>query len=75
MSSSSTMNTTSSTSRREHEDETGWERRPGGMLVQKRNEKDNGVPALLNVHLRVLYGGLRYRISVNSQAMFGKPLS
>lgn len=72
MSSSSTTNTTSSTPRREHEDETEWERRPGGMLVQKRNEKDNGVPALLNVRLRVLYGVLRYRISVNSQATFGE---
>uniref|UniRef100_A0A6N2M6Q6 Ubiquitin-like domain-containing protein n=1 Tax=Salix viminalis TaxID=40686 RepID=A0A6N2M6Q6_SALVM len=72
MSSSWTTNTTSSTSRREHEDETEWERRPGGMLVQKRNEKDNGVPALLNVRLRVLYGVLRYRISVNSQATFGE---
>ncbi|KAF9666477.1 hypothetical protein SADUNF_Sadunf16G0233300 [Salix dunnii] len=67
MSSSSTT----STSRGDHEDETEWEMRPGGMVVQKRNEKD-GVPALLNVRLRVLYGVLRYQISVNSQATFGK---
>uniref|UniRef100_A0A6N2MP04 Ubiquitin-like domain-containing protein n=1 Tax=Salix viminalis TaxID=40686 RepID=A0A6N2MP04_SALVM len=31
-----------------------------------------GVPALLNVRLRVLCGVLRYRISVNSQATFGE---
>ena len=72
MSSSSITTNTTSTSRRDHEDETEWEMRPGGMLVQKRNEKD-GVPALLNVRLRVLYGVLRYRFSVNSQAMFGRP--
>ncbi|XP_011014081.1 PREDICTED: BAG family molecular chaperone regulator 1-like [Populus euphratica] len=71
MSSSSTT-TAMSTSCRDHEDEIEWEMRPGGMLVQKRNEKDDGVPPPLNVRLRVLYGVLRYEISVNSQATFGE---
>jgi hypothetical protein len=71
MSSSSTT-TAMSTSCRDHEDEIEWEMRPGGMLVQKRNDKDDGVPPLLNVRLRILYGVLRYEISVNSQATFGK---
>ncbi|KAF9666479.1 hypothetical protein SADUNF_Sadunf16G0233500 [Salix dunnii] len=71
MSSSSITTNTTSTSRRDHEDETECEMRPGGMVVQKRNEKD-GVPALLNVRLRVLYGVLRYQISVNSRATFGE---
>lgn len=71
MSSSSTAPTAMSTPCRDHEDEIEWEMRPGGMLVQKRNEKD-GVLPLLNVRLRILYGVLRYEISVNSQATFGK---
>ncbi|KAJ6965918.1 hypothetical protein NC652_003714 [Populus alba x Populus x berolinensis] len=70
MSSSSTA-TAMSTPCRDHEDEIEWEMRPGGMLVQKRNEKD-GVLPLLNVRLRILYGVLRYEISVNSQATFGE---
>ncbi|KAL9366886.1 hypothetical protein Peur_038085 [Populus x canadensis] len=71
MSSSSTT-TAMSTSCRDHEAEIEWEMRPGGMLVQKRNDKDDGVPPLLNVRLRILYGVLRYEISVNSQATFGE---
>lgn len=71
MSSSSTT-TAMSTSCRDHEDEIEWEMRPGGMLVQKRNDKDDCVPPLLNVRLRILHGVLRYEISVNSQATFGE---
>ncbi|KAE7996128.1 hypothetical protein FH972_000876 [Carpinus fangiana] len=66
MSESSTT-TTSSTSR---EEQTEWEMRPGGMLVQKRSENKD-VPAP-NVRLRVAYGALRHEISVNSQATFGE---
>lgn len=59
--------TASSTSR---EEVVKWEMRPGGMLVQKRSDgKDVSAP---NIRLRVAYGALRYEISVNSQATFGK---
>ncbi|XP_002531057.3 BAG family molecular chaperone regulator 3 [Ricinus communis] len=54
---------------RDHEEE--WEMRPGGMLVQKRNEKFSSVP-LTTFRLRIAYGALRYEISVNSQATFGE---
>ncbi|CAN1821644.1 BAG family molecular chaperone regulator 2 [Linum perenne] len=46
-----------------------WEMRPGGMLVQKRLQK-NDAPPPPNVWIRVAYGALRYQISVNSQATF-----
>ncbi|CAN1302423.1 BAG family molecular chaperone regulator 3 [Linum perenne] len=48
-----------------------WEMRPGGMLVQKRLQK-NDAPPPPNVWIRVAYGALRYQISVNSQATFGE---
>lgn len=48
-----------------------WERRPGGMLVQKRDENPD-LPAAPNVRVRVAYGKIRYEISVNSQATFGE---
>lgn len=59
--------TTSSTST---EDEIDCELRPGGMLVQKRSEKTD-VPAPY-LRLRIAFGALRYEISVNSRATFGK---
>jgi hypothetical protein len=68
MSERSTM-TTSSTSR--ELEETEWEMRPGGMLVQKRSENKD-VVSVPNVRLRVANGALRHEISVNSQATFGK---
>ncbi|XP_065855832.1 BAG family molecular chaperone regulator 2-like [Euphorbia lathyris] len=49
-----------------------WEMRPGGMMVQKRNKNhpDDVPPEIIRV--RIAYGGLRYEISVNSQATFGE---
>lgn len=64
------MSDNSTTTSSSTDEEIEWERRPGGMLVQKRNEK-NDAP-VLNVRLRITYGALRYEISVNSQATFGK---
>ncbi|KAF3450352.1 hypothetical protein FNV43_RR06432 [Rhamnella rubrinervis] len=66
MSDSSTT-TSSSTSR---DEETKWEMRPGGMLVQKRI----GLPEISapNFRLRIAFGVLRCEISVNSQATFGE---
>lgn len=52
------------------EEEVEWEMRPGGMLVQKRTDNLD-IPAP-NLHVRVVYGSLRYEISVNSRATFGK---
>ncbi|GMI87860.1 BCL-2-associated athanogene 3 [Hibiscus trionum] len=63
-------NTTSSSSYASTEEEIEWEMRPGGMLVQKRNQ--NGDVSSPDVRLRVVYGAMRYEISVNSQATFGE---
>ncbi|KAL4318369.1 hypothetical protein GQ457_18G020840 [Hibiscus cannabinus] len=52
------------------EEETDWEKRPGGMLVQKRNQ--NAGVSSPDVRLRVVYGAVRYEIYVNSQATFGE---
>ena len=70
MSESSTTTTTSMPTIEEEEVE--WEMRPGGMLVQKRSDNVKDLPAAPNVRLRVAYGALRYEISVNSSATFGK---
>ena len=70
MSESSTTTTTSMP--RIEEEEVEWEMRPGGMLVQKRSDNVKDLPAAPNVRLRVAYGALRYEISVNSSATFGK---
>ncbi|KAL4301966.1 hypothetical protein GQ457_10G022340 [Hibiscus cannabinus] len=63
-------NTTSSSSHASMEGEIDWEMRPGGMLVQKRNQ--NGDVPSPDVRLRVVYGAMRYEISVNSRATFGE---
>lgn len=70
MSESSTTSTTSMP--RIEEEEVEWEMRPGGMLVQKRSDNVKDLPPVPNVRLRVAYGALRYEISVNSSATFGK---
>ncbi|OMO92351.1 Ubiquitin [Corchorus olitorius] len=44
--------------------------RPGGMLVQKRTE--NADVSAPDIRLRVVYGAVRYEISVKSQATFGE---
>lgn len=63
-------NSSSSSSSTLRDEDVEWEMRPGGMLVQKRNETIEVPPTILR--LRVAYGALRYEISVNSQATFGK---
>ncbi|PSS29020.1 BAG family molecular chaperone regulator like [Actinidia chinensis var. chinensis] len=52
------------------EDEVEWEMRPGGMLVQKRSESTDALGP--NLGVRVVYGSVRYDISVSSQASFGE---
>ncbi|KAK7331407.1 hypothetical protein VNO77_25631 [Canavalia gladiata] len=60
----------SSSSSTAREEETEWEMRPGGMLVQKRSAKmDAPTP---NLRLRIAYGALRYEICVTSMATFGE---
>ncbi|OAY25202.1 BAG family molecular chaperone regulator 3 [Manihot esculenta] len=63
-------NSSSSSSSTLRDEDVEWEMRPGGMLVQKRNETIEVPPTILR--LRVAYGALRYEISVNSQATFGE---
>ncbi|KAL5716341.1 hypothetical protein ACHQM5_018051 [Ranunculus cassubicifolius] len=51
--------------------------RPGGMLVQKRcssnsNGGSNGGATIPNMIVRIVYGAVRYEISINSQATFGE---
>jgi len=55
------------------EEETEWEMRPGGMLVQKRTVQTDAPTR--NLRLRVTYGALRYEICVSSMATFGKTSS
>ncbi|RDX96654.1 BAG family molecular chaperone regulator 2, partial [Mucuna pruriens] len=53
------------------EEETEWEMRPGGMLVQKRTAKIDAT-ITRNLRLRIAYGSLRYEIYVSSTATFGE---
>ncbi|GKV03811.1 hypothetical protein SLEP1_g16056 [Rubroshorea leprosula] len=64
----SSNNTSSSSTSRE--EDTEWEMRPGGMLVQMRTEMTD--VSVRNIRLRIAFGALRYEISVNSQATFGE---
>ncbi|TKY71940.1 BAG family molecular chaperone regulator 2 [Spatholobus suberectus] len=63
----------SSSSSTARDEETEWEMRPGGMLVQKRTAKMDAVTRSLR--LRIAYGALRYEICVSSMATFGKTIS
>ncbi|XP_027338449.1 BAG family molecular chaperone regulator 2-like [Abrus precatorius] len=60
----------SSSSSTVREEETEWEMRPGGMLVQKRTVKTDAPTP--NLRLRIAYGALRYEICVSSMATFGE---
>ncbi|QCD76958.1 BAG family molecular chaperone regulator 2-like [Vigna unguiculata] len=60
----------SSTTTTAGEEETEWEMRPGGMLVQKRTVQTDA-PAR-SLRLRIAYGALRYEICVSSMATFGE---
>ncbi|KAF2316743.1 hypothetical protein GH714_042084 [Hevea brasiliensis] len=66
-SSSASTTTTSSSSFTLRDKDFEWEMRPGGMLVQKRNEKIDVPPAILR--LRIAYGALRYEILVDAQTL------
>ncbi|XP_061370029.1 BAG family molecular chaperone regulator 2-like [Gastrolobium bilobum] len=52
------------------EEDTEWEMRPGGMLVQKRSVKPDAPTP--NLRLRIAYGAIRYEICVSSMATFGE---
>ncbi|XP_057763875.1 BAG family molecular chaperone regulator 1-like isoform X2 [Salvia miltiorrhiza] len=50
----------------------GWEVRPGGMLVQKRNSDFNhNANTVPNIKVRVKYGSIYHQIVISSQASFG----
>lgn len=64
---------TTTTSPEKEEEIVEWEMRPGGMLVQKRiDNPSSNAPAAPTLRLRIVYGVLRYEISINSQATFGE---
>ncbi|KAG6418846.1 hypothetical protein SASPL_121052 [Salvia splendens] len=48
----------------------GWEVRPGGMLVQKRNSDCNHI--VPNIKVRVKYGSIYHEVVISSQASFGE---
>lgn len=54
---------------------SGWEMRPGGMLVQKRssdhnsNQSSNIVVPI--IRLKVKYGSSYHEVKISSQATFG----
>ncbi|CAK9173079.1 unnamed protein product [Ilex paraguariensis] len=51
----------------------GWELRPGGMLVQRRNSDSNqsSIP-VPTIKIRVKYGSFYQEIHISSQASFGE---
>lgn len=49
-----------------------WEMRPGGMLVQKRNDSDQNSAPLPTIRVRVKYGSTYHEIHISSQATFGE---
>ncbi|XP_022726468.1 BAG family molecular chaperone regulator 1-like [Durio zibethinus] len=67
---SESSNNTTSSSSTSKEEKIEWEMRPGGMLVQKRNQ--NADVSAPDIRLRVTYGAMHYKISVNSKATFGE---
>ncbi|KAL3498776.1 hypothetical protein ACH5RR_041508 [Cinchona calisaya] len=51
----------------------GWEVRPGGMLVQKRNIDSNQNFSIVPIiKVRVKYGSSYHEVSISSQASFGE---
>ncbi|XP_071921324.1 BAG family molecular chaperone regulator 2-like [Coffea arabica] len=64
---------TTTTSSDVKEEEVEWEMRPGGMLVQKRSENCSDFAAMVpRFRVRVVFGAMRYEISISSQATFGE---
>ncbi|MED6120378.1 hypothetical protein PIB30_020392 [Stylosanthes scabra] len=51
-------------------EETEWEMRPGGMLVQKRSDNRDDAPPPKKLRLRVAYDGLRHEICVSCMSSF-----
>ncbi|XAR55033.1 hypothetical protein NMG60_11030406 [Bertholletia excelsa] len=49
----------------------GWEVRPGGMLVQRRNSDPNPV-AIPKIRVRVKHGSFYHEISISPHASFGE---
>ncbi|XP_074267721.1 BAG family molecular chaperone regulator 3-like [Silene latifolia] len=69
--SKTTLKLSSMEKEKEKEKEGEWEKRPGGMLVQKRTD-DVAVVSVKCIRVRVAYGSARYEISISSQATFGE---
>lgn len=53
--------------------EVQWELRPGGMLVQTRNQEgvEASVPAPPTIKVRVKHGSTLHEVAISSQATFG----
>ncbi|KAL9237280.1 hypothetical protein vseg_011850 [Gypsophila vaccaria] len=49
-----------------------WERRPSGMLVQKRTEADQPTKPPPTIRVRVKYGSIYHDVYISSQATFGE---
>lgn len=51
---------------------SGWEMRPGGMLVQKRSSDSNQSSIVVPIiTLKVKYGSSYHEVKISSQATFG----
>lgn len=52
---------------------SGWELRPGGMLVQKRNSDVNQCQTVVpTIKVKVKYGSSYHEVNIKSQATFGE---
>lgn len=53
---------------------TGWEMRPGGMLVQQRSSDHSNQSSIIvpTIRLKVKYGSSYHEVKISSQATFGE---
>ncbi|KAM3343832.1 BAG family molecular chaperone regulator 1 [Capsicum galapagoense] len=53
---------------------SGWEMRPGGMLVQKRSSDHSNQSSMIvpTIRLKVKYGSSYHEVKISSQATFGE---
>ncbi|CAN4127512.1 unnamed protein product [Withania somnifera] len=53
---------------------SGWEMRPGGMLVQKRSSDHTNQTSIIvpTIRLKVKYGSSYHEVKISSQATFGE---
>ncbi|KAH9623280.1 hypothetical protein KSS87_021064 [Heliosperma pusillum] len=66
------MNETSKVNGGGEERPENWEKRPSGMLVQKRIDADQPIKLPPTIRVRVKYGLIYHEIHINSQATFGE---